>query len=141
MQTNKVISVNVIGERTGRVYAGDFTVKLIMSQKDEFQADLRRRVILGPSPEGTPPAPNLQWKAFMFGQLQSRTMEAPTFWTDADNGLDIPDANVVTAVYDALLKAEDDFENAIKKDSEDALKRMQKKNKKEKEEEKEDDSE
>lgn len=54
MKTSKVISVSIVGERTSRSYNGQFTIKTVMTMKDEFQADLRRRQIIGPSPEGTP---------------------------------------------------------------------------------------
>ena len=127
MQTDKVISVNIAGVKTSRVYMGDFTVKTVMSMKDEFNADLRRRQILGPSPEGTPPAANLQWRAYMYGQVHARTIEAPDFWSETEGGLDIPDENVVSAVYDAILAAEEELQAAIQKDSEAAIKKLKKK--------------
>lgn len=124
---NKVISVNIIGNRTGRTYSGEFTVKSMMTQKDEFNADLRRRQIIGPSPDGTGPAPALQWKAFMFGQIHARTIEAPPFWEESDGGLNIQDGNVVTEVYEAVLKVEEEVEAAIKAESEKALEKLTKK--------------
>ena len=126
MQTNKVISVDVIGEKTGRIYKGDFTIKLVLTQRDEFNSDLRRRQILGPSPEGTPPAANLQMKAYMLGEIQARTVEMPDFWRDADQGLELADPNVALSIYDAIIEAEQEFEAKIKKDSEEAYKKLSK---------------
>lgn len=126
MQTNKVISIDVIGEKTGRVYKGDFTIKLVLSQRDEFNSDLRRRQILGPSPDGTPPAPNLQMKAYMLGEIQARTIEMPDFWRDSDQGLDLTDPNVTLSIYDAIIKAEEEFEKQIKEDSEKAYEKLSK---------------
>ncbi len=131
MKTSKVISVNVVGDSTGRSYSGDFTVKMVMTQRDEFHADLRRRQILGPSPDGTPPASKLQWDAFMLGQIQARTVESPKFWQDSDFGMDLEDSNVATAVYNEILKAEDEFKSEILKDSEEALEKLKKKSAKE----------
>ena len=134
MQTDKVVSVNIIGVKTGRAYIGDFTIKTVMSMKDEFNADLRRRQILGPSPDGTPPAANMQYRAYIYGQVQARTLEAPDFWLESDSGLDVPDENVVIAVYDAILEAEEQLGAKIKEDSDKALKKLKKRPMKEGEE-------
>ena len=135
MKMEKIVSVNIVGDKTGRVYAGEFTMKSVMSQRDEFNADLRRRQIIGPSPEGTPPAPALQWKAYMYGQIHARTLESPDFWDKSDGGLNIPDGNVVTEVYDQILKIEEDIQTKIKEESAKAYEKLQKAPKKEEKEE------
>jgi len=132
MQMDKVVSFNIVGERTGRTYSGSFTFKAMASQRDEFDADLRRRQILGPSPDGTPPAANLQMKAFILGQIYSRSIVAPDFWVQSSDGLDILDQNVVYEIYEAIVKIDEEFSNEIKEDSKKALEKLQKKDKKEK---------
>lgn len=130
MKTQEIISINVVGSTTGRSYSGSFTVKTVMSQRDVFAADLMRRQIIGPSPENTPPIQSLQLQAYMYAQVNAHTVEAPKFWKDTDGGLDLPDGNVVVAVYEEILKVEDAFSTAIKEDSKKALKELTKKTKK-----------
>ena len=130
METEKVISINTVGEKSGRAYSGSFTVKMMMSQKDEFSADLIRRQIIGPSPDGTPPAANLQYKAYIMGMIQARATVVPLFWENSNMGMDIPDGNISLEVYDLILKAEEDFTAGIAKDSEKALKKLKKADKK-----------
>jgi len=129
MQTSKVISLSIVGDKTGRVYTGEFTVKTVLSQRDEFKADLVRRQVLGPSPDGTPPAAKLQWDAYVIGQVQARSLESPQFWEDSDGGLDIADSNVITEVYDAMLKAEEELVKEIKEEADKAYEKLNKKKK------------
>jgi hypothetical protein len=141
MKTTTVVAVNVVGDVTGRAYSGNFTIKSVLSMRDEFTADLRRRQIIGPSPENTPPAATLQWRAYMYGQVTARATETPKFWSDADGGLELPDSNVVAAVYEEILKAEAEFKEAIAADSKKALEKLVKKSPKKKAEEVETDDE
>jgi len=124
METTEKFSVNVIGEKTGTPYAGDFTVKTVLTRRDEFIADSRRRELLGPSPEGALPA--LQVEAFMFGQLFVRITAAPKWWSDAGNGIDLPDLNVVSGVYESAKNKEDERVKKVKESAEEALKQIAK---------------
>lgn len=129
MKTSKVISVSIVGDRTGRNYNGQFTTKTVSTMKDEFQADLRRRQVIGPSPDGTPPASNLQWRAFMIGQISTKVLDAPKWWIDSYDGLELEDSNVITELYEAVLKAEEEITEDIKKESEEAMDKLKKKKK------------
>lgn len=127
MKTQETIAISVVGNVTGRSYSGSFTVKTVMTQRDVFSADLMRRQIIGPSPENTPPIQALQLQAYMYAQVNAHTVDAPKFWKDSDGGLDLPDGNVVVAIYEEILKAEEAFAVAIKEDSKKALKELAKK--------------
>lgn len=127
MKTTKVVSVNIVGDRSGNPYTGDFTMKMLMTERDEFNADLRRRQILGPSPDGTPPAAALQWRAFMMGQLAARITDAPEWWLSSDTGMELADRNVVPAIYDAMLEAEEELAGEVKQETEKAVNKITKK--------------
>jgi hypothetical protein len=129
MKTSKVISVSIVGDRTSRSYSGQFTTKTVMTMKDEFQADLRRRQVIGPSPDGTPPAANLQWRAFMLGQIAVKVLDAPKWWLESNDGLELEDGNVITELYEAILAAEEEVAEDIKKESEEAMDKLKKKKK------------
>jgi hypothetical protein len=103
MKTTALFSVSIVGQRTGKPYNGKFTVKTVLSRRENFLADERRRLILGSNSAGAPPS--LQGEAFMLGQLFVRLVEAPDWWKNADNGLDLEDENVIGEIYQ-LTEAE-----------------------------------
>ena len=124
MKTSEVFSVNIVGANTKRVYTGEFTTKTTTTMKDEFASDLKRRQVIGPSPDGTPPSANLQWQAYMIGQLFVKLTDAPKWWQDSNGGLDLEDMNVITEVYNAVLEAEDKVIKALDAESEEALEKL-----------------
>lgn len=125
METTATFTINITGEETGRVYTGKFKVKTILSRRDNFVADERRRMILGAN--STQAAPNLQGEAFILGQLYVRILEAPKFWQDSDNGLDIEDANVIGEVFKLAMEKYDESKNKLKEEAEQAIKSLSKK--------------
>jgi hypothetical protein len=125
METTASFMVNIVGEDTGRSYAGKFVVKTRITRRDNFIADERRRFLLGSNPQAASPA--VQGEAFIFGQLAVRIMEAPKFWTDSDNGLDLEDANVIGEIFKLAMDKEEEFQKAIKEKAEEATKALSKK--------------
>lgn len=127
MITTEKFSLNVVGEDSGRAYTGDFTIKSSITRQERFRADQVRRDILGPLPEGQMPLPALQTEAYILGQLAVRVTEAPGWWFDGGTvgGLKIEDDyNVILAVYDEILKIDEKKNQKLKKDSEEALKKL-----------------
>jgi len=124
METTEKFSVSIVGEKTGNVYAGDFTVKTVLTRRDEFIADSRRRELLGANPEGA--LPQLQVEAFMYGQLFVRIVQAPKFWSDAGNGIDLADLNVISKVYETAKDKEEERIKKVKAQAEEALKQIAK---------------
>ena len=47
----KSFIIDLAGETTGKPFTGTFTVKCVLSKREEMAADIRRRMILGPNPE------------------------------------------------------------------------------------------
>jgi hypothetical protein len=125
METTATFTINTTGEDTGRVYSGKFKVKTILSRRDNFVADERRRMILGTNP--TQAAPALQGEAYILGQLFVRIIEAPKFWQDSDNGLDIEDANVIGEIFKLTIEKQEELKNSVKDEAEKAVKNLSKK--------------
>lgn len=125
METTTSFTVNITGETTGRVYTGKFLVKTVLSRRDSFIADERRRSLLGTNPQAASPA--VQGEAFIFGQLFVRILEAPKFWSDADNGLDLEDANVIGEVFKLTMEKEEERIKQLKEEAQEAVKTLSKK--------------
>jgi len=124
MKTSEVFSVNIVGTSTNRSYSGEFTAKTTMTMKDQFAADLKRRQVLGPSPDGTPPAANLQFQAYMIGQLFVKIIDAPKWWQDSNFGLELEDMNVVTELYNSVLELEEKTSKAFEEEADQALEKL-----------------
>lgn len=131
MRTDSTFSINSTGEETGNPFSGDFSVKGTLTRRDRFEVDRLRRQIVGASPEGTPPTPQVQAEAYMLATLAVRVINAPKWWEDADNGLDLEDYNIIVEVFDLMLGEDQKTEDSIKKDTEKVTKKMKKKDEKE----------
>lgn len=130
METTKIKELSITGESTGDTYNGSFTFNVTTTLRIESASDLRRRQIIGPCPDGTPPSNLLQSKAFMIGEIDSRLIEEPDFWKNGGGGMDIPDANVTLEVYNALLEAMSEYREEISERSKVALEKLAKKDSK-----------
>jgi hypothetical protein len=125
METTATFTINTVGENTGRVYTGKFLVKTVISRRDYFTADERRRMILGANAQAA--TPTVQGEAYLFGQLYVRILEAPKFWTDSDNGLDLEDTNVIAEVFELTMQKEQERSQSLKEEADKAVKTLAKK--------------
>jgi hypothetical protein len=96
------------GETTGEVFTGKFVVKTRLSHRDRLNMDVLRRQLLGPIPQGSMPSERALNSSEIFSQLSVRIVEAPSWWTSADNGIGLDDDSVVSAVYQKAVQAEAD---------------------------------
>jgi hypothetical protein len=124
METSKPVEINVVCEESGRTLKGTFTFRGTLTRRQRLYADQVRRRVLGPSPEGTDPLPNVNTEAYIIGQLAARVVDAPKWWQESDSGMDLEGWNVVLTVYDAALQVEDGVSGELKKDSEKAAKKL-----------------
>lgn len=133
MITTEKFSINVVGEESGRAFTGDFKVKCSLTRQDRFRADQVRRDIIGPLPEGQMPLPQLQTEAFILGQLAVRIIDSPDWWADSGSigGLKLQDYNVILSIYDKVVELDEKVAQKLKKDTEEALKKMSQKTVKE----------
>lgn len=122
METTVEFSVNEIGSDTGNPYVGKFKVKTILTRKDRFAADERRRMLLGAS-AGEALLP-LQEEAFVLGQLYVRVVDGPKWWNDSDFGANLEDGNVIARLYELAVGKEKERRDQIRKEAEKAVKKI-----------------
>lgn len=108
----------------GTYWRGEFMFKPEMTRREAFQADARRRYIIGGTPTGTEPPSALQAEAYMLGILSVRITDCPTWWIDADNGLDLPDPAIVMAVYDLLIQMDEEIAQQLNEKAEEATNKV-----------------
>lgn len=104
METTDTFSVNIVGEESGNTYTGTFKVKTLISRRDAFAADEKRRLVIGSNPMNALSV--LDAEAFMIGQLMVRVLESPQWWKDSSGGLDMDDGNVTSEIFNCAIKAE-----------------------------------
>ena len=124
METTTIVQVSIVGEDTGNPYNGKFKVKTLLTRRDHFVADERRRILVGANAASV--ANSVNAEAFMMGQLVVRIVEAPKWWTDSDGGLDLEDSNLVGELFSLVMKAEEERKENLKKESGKAMKRLSK---------------
>ena len=95
-------TVSATGEVSGRTLSGKFTVKRRLSFKDQLAKDNRRRELLGPA-KGEPSA-SMTALAEVMSELYVRVVDAPSWWKDSDDGLNLEDDAIVGAVYNKTME-------------------------------------
>jgi hypothetical protein len=119
------IDLNIRGDVTDTLYLGKFKVKTILSRRDYFTADLKRREIVGPvSPENA--MATLVGEAYMLGQLYARIIEAPDWWLAKNSGIDLEDSNVISVLFEKANVLEKKAKESIKAKATDALEKLNK---------------
>ena len=122
METTAKFSISTKGDVSQLPYTGSFTVKTILTRREQFLADQRRREIVGAFADGAIPA--LQSEAFMLGQLFVRIVDSPKFWNDSDGGLDLQDYNVIKEIYDKAISLQEDQISSLKGKADEAAKKL-----------------
>ena len=91
------------GDTLDHEYTGTFTVRCILTKREELIADVRRRELLGPSADSASPV--ILNNAYVLGQLFVRIVDAPDWWKESDGGADLYDTNVIGEIYAKVLEA------------------------------------
>lgn len=112
------------GDETGHQYIGTFTVKCILSKREEFLADARRRELLGAMADDA--TVTVRGNAFALSQLFVRIVDAPEWWVESDNGADLYDNNVIAEVFAKALEAADEWRKKISGEADKAEKVVKK---------------
>lgn len=115
-------TINVTGEITGDTFRGVFKVKPRLSHRDTLLQDQMRRDLLGPKPGEA--GQSAVASALVFSKIWAHLAEAPNWWKDAGNGVDLLDEAPVVAVYDAVQKVEKEAVDAVKKAGEKAAEEL-----------------
>jgi len=116
-------SVNIIGDRSREQWTGTFRAKVLFSHRDELRRDALRREFIG--------AANPQFAdvraasiADIFSDLMVRLTDAPTWWKENGNGMDLVDDNVVREVFEKATAPEQQILKDIKDEAEKAAKAL-----------------
>ena len=116
----KSFSVDVEGSMTKNTYKGVFKVRPLLSHRDKLRRDEIKRQLVGGTPDGTGVA--ALRIAEIFSKIWAHLVEAPSWWKDAGNGLDLIDEEPVVAVIDKIVDIEQEAMGAIAKEGEVAKK-------------------
>ena len=115
-------SINVTGETTGESFKGVFKAKPRLSHRDTLLQDQLRHDLLGPKPEAAGQAAVAN--SLVFSKIWTHLTDAPSFWKDAGNGVDLLDEAPVVAVYDEIVRIEKEASDAVKKAGEKAAEKL-----------------
>ena len=115
-------SINVTGETTGETFKGVFKVKPRLSHRDTLLQDQMRRDLLGPKAEAAGQAAVAN--SLVFSKIWAHLVEAPSWWKDAGNGVDLYDEAPVVAVFDQIGKVEKEAIDSLKKAGEKAAEEL-----------------
>lgn len=115
-------SINAVGETTGESFKGVFKAKPRLSHRDTLLQDQMRRDLLGPKPEAAGQAAVAN--SLVFSKIWAHLVEAPSWWKDAGNGVDLLDEAPVVAVYDNIVRVEKEVLDAVKKAGDTAAEKL-----------------
>lgn len=111
-------SISEDGETSGTRWVGKFRAKKKLSLRDQLNRDKVKRELLGTM--GGIPDPRPESIAIIVAELSVRLVEAPDWWRELGNGLDMEDGNVVTKIWDEALKVQEDYDAERRKRAEEA---------------------
>jgi hypothetical protein len=129
METTTTFTLSMTGKDTQKPFNGTFKAKLILTIREKLYADAERRQLVGPSPEGTPPAPSMQGYGYMLGQLRARLVEYPEWWKDSNFGSELEDDNIVEEIWDKVFEAEKEYKAGLQKEVKGIAKSLREKDK------------
>ena len=123
MNDTTTFSIHIIGDTTGKTWAGEFKSRRFLSSRQQLERDRVLRSLLGSDPQFS-----LQIdRAAKLADLHVGVTESPEFWKESAGGLDLVDDNLLEAVHehvmagqkearDALLKKKEAAKEALKED-------------------------
>lgn len=113
-------SINLIGDFTGDKWFGKFEAKVALSHRDRLTRDRLRREYLGSKSEDA--SDEARATAVVFSELHVRLTKWPEWWVGADGGMELKDLNLISEIYRAALKVENDYIAELSEKSEAAKK-------------------
>ncbi len=102
LKDSVAFDVSIDGDRTGTLWHGQFRSFKRLSHRQELLRDRITRDLLGPNPAGA--SERAVSQAEMFAELQVSLVEAPSWWKEAGNGLDLGDDNIVREVWSRVME-------------------------------------
>ncbi len=92
----------VIGEKTGEKYDGDFKLVKYLTNKELGEVSRYLEFLC----EGIARDPNIILLYQGVAHLKKHVVEAPKWWTDSENGLNLRDTEPVFNLYEQLVKVQ-----------------------------------
>lgn len=103
------------GEITDHVYAGTFTVRCVLNIQLKHQLELDKTRMMS---DLRNPTGHLEGIASALAELKARIIEAPAWWKDSNNGLEILDEDVVAELYAKCQDMEIEWRKELKSKAE-----------------------
>lgn len=107
-------SIHLVGDTTGKTWAGEFKARKFLSNRQQLERDRILRSLLGTDPQFS-----LQIdRAAKLADVAVGIVESPEFWKESAGGLDLVDDNLLEAVHEHLSTVQKDAREAVKKKAE-----------------------
>lgn len=113
-KNEKSFLFNHTGEITGRKYEGTFTVKCVLNMADKRRLEIEKSSI---SADLMNPTNNLSAIATVIANLRIRVINAPDWFKQSIQTLDLLDEEVLFELYSTCLNKSEEWLNEVKKSS------------------------
>ena len=113
-KNEKSFLLNHTGELTGRKYEGTFTVKCVLNMADKRRLEIEKSSI---SADLMNPTNNLSAIATVIANLRVRVVNAPDWFKQSIQTLDLLDEDVFFELYSTCLNKSEEWLNEVKKSS------------------------
>ena len=124
MIKDQAFTISVVGEVSGETFRGEFRALKFLTHRQQLLLDQKRRELLGGNAEFS--SQRARNQAEIFSQLFVRLSEAPKWWLESGNGMDLVDDNIMVEVFNAAMKVEEEAVSSVKKKAEDAKEALKK---------------
>lgn len=112
-KNEKSFKFNEIGETTGQVFEGDFTVKCILNIKEKKELEIEKSRVRA---DVINPTQDLLVISMVLATLKCKIIDAPKWWKN--NGSDLMDENIIYSLYEKVSAQEDAWKKELKANSE-----------------------
>lgn len=128
MVDTESFSIHVVGNETGKTWAGEFKTRKYLSHRLKLQRDAIIRQLLGE----TNPQLSLQIeRAAKLADCQVSLVESPEFWKESANGLDLIDDNLLDTIQSHVARIQRETVAAVQKKAQEATELLKEELKKE----------
>jgi hypothetical protein len=124
MIKDQAFTISVVGEVSGETFRGEFRAFKFLTHRQQLLLDQKRRELLGANAEFS--SARARNQAEIFSQLFVRLSEAPKWWIESGNGMDLVDDNIMVEVFNAVMKVEEEAVNVVKKKADEAKEALKK---------------
>jgi len=107
----------------GTVLHGRFKIKTRLSNRDSLKLDEIRRSLLGDRSDMA--AEGVNGLATVLSKIWVHTIDSPSWWQSAGNGLDFEDQGPIMDVFEAVVEAERQYSQELAKKAEEARKLLE----------------